>query len=153
MTIQHIQNNTMRKNNKSMMGASKHMSVKFNKFAQRNSKEYKKFVNSIVERHTNFCITNIEGGMQLADDMLRWMVWDNFKSLMQTAGLIREEGERISFGTAENVEFIKHIVKTAAMLAYGKICQMRDLKPCKSDRVELVESVSRNCMLHILRNA
>lgn len=139
--------------NENQKAASMQMSVKFNKFAQRNSKDFKNFVNSIVERHTNFCITNIEGGMQLADDMLRWMVWDNFKSLMETAGLIRNEGERISFGNAANVEFITHIVKTAAMLAYGKICQMSNCEPCKSDRDELVASVSRNCMLHTLRNA
>ena len=137
------------------MGASKHMSVKFNKFAQRNAKDFKNFVNSIVERQTNFCITNMEGGIEFAYNMHRRIVWENFKSLMETAGLIRESKEegRVYFGNAANVEFITHIVKTAAMLAYGKICQMSNCEPCKSEREELVESVSRNCMLHTLLNA
>lgn len=145
----------MKKMNKNQKAASMQMSVKFNKFAQRNSKDFKNFVNSIVERQTNFCITNMEGGIEFAYNMHRCIVWENFKSLMETAGLIRESKEdgRVYFGNAANVEFITHIVENAAMMAYGKICQMFNCEPCKSEREELVESVSRNCMLHTLRNA
>ena len=109
MTIQHIQNNTMRKNNKSMMGASKHMSVKFNKFAQRNFKEYKNFVNTIVDCETQevFTIDEKLGTIQEVSKMVAPLViWENFKSLMETSGLICRKEDRISFGNAENVEFI-----------------------------------------------
>ena len=146
----------MRKNNKSKMGASKHMSVKFNKFAQRNFKEYKNFVNTIVDCETQevFTIDEKLGTIQEVSKMVAPLViWENFKSLMETSGLICRKEDRISFGNAENVEFIKHIVENAAMMAYGKICQMLNRKPCKSERDELLASVSRGCMFHILRNA